>query len=254
MKLYTLDAIVRNTLIKRGYPLHYYIQFLVYGKDILRELSLHHVQVVNTKRIPLDAENEIQLPEDYADFVEVGVPVGQKVRPLVRDTNLNRLPNYDTQFNITEYTQSNQSNPPIIYNYLFPLYWNTVTYNQYGENIGRLYGWGAGNPSDTFNVIPERNVIKINEQLSVDNIVLTYISDGTSSDAATRITPYAFDSIEKGIIWQYKENTRIYSEGERARAKSLFTNAVQILRASDSITIEEIKRIAQEAYSQASRY
>ena len=53
-----------------------------------------------------------------------------------------------------------------------------------------------------------------------NNIVLTYISDGTSSDAATRIAPYAFDSIEKGIIWQYKENTRIYSEGERARAKS----------------------------------
>jgi len=255
MTFTNLDSICRNTLLKRGYPMHYYLQFLVYAAAGLRELSMDSIAVINTKLIPVDQNtNEADLPNDYMDFIEVGVPVGQKIKPLVRGNTLNSLPSYTSNFTQQEYFQRDSSGNNLYY-YPFPLYWNTVVWNSYGENIGRLFGWGAGNPSDTFAVIPERNVIKINEGMSATNIVLQYISDGTSADAATQITPYAFDTIYKYIIWQHKENNRTYSEGERMRAKMEFKDAHGVLRARvNGITLDEVKRIAQDKFTQASRY
>ena len=49
MKWYSLNAIVRNVLLRRGYPLHYYMQFLVNAKDCLREMSLDSLDVINTE-------------------------------------------------------------------------------------------------------------------------------------------------------------------------------------------------------------
>jgi hypothetical protein len=260
MVVYTLDSIIRNYLMRRGYSLHCYIQGLVYGAAGLRELTLDDIQIVNTKLLPIDVNtSEVMLPSDYVNWVEVGCQVGQKVRPLVPDDKINSLPTYTSSYTQTTYTQqlqNVQSNNILLYNYLLPLFWNTVTWNDYGENIGRLFGWGNSGASDTFKVIKERNVIKVNEDLMLQQgtIVLRYISDGQSADASSQIPSEAYDTLNKYIAWQYKENSRSYSEGEKERARQQYLDARDVLRGRmNDLTPEKVLRIFQKNYLAAAR-
>lgn len=256
---YTLDGVVRNYLLRKGYGLHFYMQGLVYGAAGLRELVLDDLKIVNTKLLPIDTDtSEAPLPADFVNWVEVGVNVGDKVRPLVPDAKLNSLPAYTSSYQQTTYIQQQQgdSDNILLYNYWMPVMWNTVTWNEYGENIGRLFGWGNHGANDTFKIIKERNVIMINEALCVQqgNIVLRYISDGQSVDAISQIPAEAYDTLYKFISWQFKENARHYSEGEKQRAKNEYLGARDVLRARmNDLTPELALRIFQRNYTAAAR-
>lgn len=250
MTITTLDAITRNFLMKRRYPFHFYIECLVYSTEALRELSMDDLKVVNTAKLPVDQNtNAVELPNDYMDYVDVGIEAGQSVKPLVESSKINPLIARNSDFDPTTYGQlaSQNSNNILYYGSLYPYYWNTVFWNSNGEFTGRLFGM-TGNQDDTFSVFPERNQIQLRESLCVSHIVLQYISDGMNSDAATQITPYAYQTISNYILWQMKENSRTYSDSEAQRAKGLYIEERLKLRARLSdLTVERLKRSLQNA-------
>lgn len=244
MTVTTLDKIIRNYLLRKGYTLHWYLQSLVYAKDCLRELSFDDLHLINTKLLTVNTDsNTVVLPEDYVDFCVVGVQVGQNVRPLVLNSKINRLRNYDSDFNSQDFQPAPNSTNPIYYNYLYSYYWNTTTFNEYGEFTGRLYGY-QGVYTDTFNIIPERNEIQLNQNLIVGEIVLEYISNGLDATSISKITPYAQATIEAYIDWQYKSNHRHYTNQDSQLSEFEYLKQRQLLRARlSTLTIEEIKRI-----------
>lgn len=257
MVFYTLDAITRNYLLRKTYPMHYYMQGLVYSASCLRELYIDDLKVIGVKVLTVDeTTNEAPLPDDYVNYVQIGCEYGQRVRPLVEQHSLNPVQSYTSTFEENMY-QTRQSDPNgniLYYGYLLPLLWNTITWNEYGENIGRLFGWGQGNQSDTFTIVKEQNVIKVNEDLNIDKIVLRYISDGQSADAATQIPSEAYDTISKYIDYQFKLNSRSYNEQERTAAERRYLAARGVLRARmNDLTIEKITRIFQKNYFAAAR-
>ena len=247
----SLDRIVRDALMRMGYPIHYYLPFMVAAKNCLAVLSQDDLRVINTKKLTVNKFNEAQIPDDYLDYSAVNIPVGQTLKKLVQDDKINSLANYDANFNQIVYGANgatDMAGPNTIYGYLYPFYLNTTTYNEYGESIGRFFGFGAGIQDDTFKIIPERNVIQMTENLSTNFIVLEYISSGMSSDAATKITSYATETIVSYILWQLKENSRSYGLGERQIAQQEFIFQRKILRARISgLTIEVLKRLSQKA-------
>lgn len=244
MTTITLDKIIRNYLLRRGYSLHYYLESLVYAKDCLRELSFDDLHIINTRLLTVNTtSNTVVLPEDYVDFCVVGVQVGQNVRPLVLNEKINRLRNYDDDFNAEPFGTPPTNSNPVYYNYLYSYYWNITTFNEYGEFTGRLYGY-PGVYTDTFNIIKERNEIQLNENLVVEEIVLEYISNGLDASSISKITPYAQATIEAYIMWQHKLNNRSYNNQDRQLAEMEYKKQRTILRARMSnLTIEEVKRI-----------
>ena len=99
----SLDYIVKNFLLKKGYPLHWYMQSLVYAADCLRDITFDDLRVINTKIIPVDQTiNAAELPSDYQDYVTVGVMVGQRIRPLTPTSTLNPLINLNENLNFAE--------------------------------------------------------------------------------------------------------------------------------------------------------
>lgn len=246
MTVISLDAVVRNFLIKRGWPFHWYIQCLVYSKDCLRILAEDNLDIFNTKKLPVDPNtNAVDLPGDYLDYIDVGLEAGQNIKPLVETDHINPLIARTSDFTPTTYGQLGlvNTNSVIYYGALYPYYWNTVFWNSYGEFTGRLFGFGAGAEDDVFSVFKDRNQIQLSEKLGVSNIVLKYISDGMNADAASQITPYAYETIETFILWQYKEHSRTYSDSEAERARQLYIGERKILiaRISD-LTSERLKR------------
>lgn len=250
MTVTSLDQIVRNFIMKRSYTIHWWVEFMVYAKECLRELALDDLKIINTKLLTVGDQNQADLPSDYVDYVEVGVQVGQNVKPLVETDKINPLVNRDSSFNPINYNENteNITDPQPFYGALSPFSWNQVSWNEYGEFTGRMFGMGAGVQDDVFSVFPERNQIQLTENLSVDHILLRYISSGMSVDAASQITPYAYQTISTYIMWQMKENTRTYSEGEKERAKQEHISQRQILRARVSDLNEEVlTRLLQKA-------
>lgn len=250
----SLDYIVKNYLLKRGYPLHWYMQSMVYAADCLRELTFDDLRVINTKILPVDQTiNAAELPEDYQDYVTVGVMIGQRIKPLVPTSTLNPLTSLDVNQNYAEQDWQDTTTPPgsnenqLYYGALPYAQWFTVHYNDYGENIGRFFGLGAGYQEDTFQVFKERNQIQLDQKFSVENIVLQYVSDGQSADAASQIDPYAIRTIQAYIDYQMKAHNRTYGIGERQLAENNYIKERKILRARKSDwSIEKIKRIVQK--------
>lgn len=247
MTVVSLDKIVRNILMRRSYPLHYYITFLVYAKDGLATLAKdENIIAGRYKVLTLNDNHAIEIPNDYLDYTKVSMMNGQYLQPLVEDNSLNLVPNFDSTFEIQPYNEGVATDAGSVQHtgYLSP-YWWTMNWNAYGENTGRQFG-GVSAMSDTFRVNKARNEIKINEDLDITQVCLEYVSNGMDADSATQIDWYAKDCLEAYCMWQFKENNRTYSTSEAEIAKQEYIAQRLILRAELSdLTIDKLKRIVQ---------
>jgi hypothetical protein len=236
MVITSLDTICKNVLLQQQLPMHYYIECLTHAANCLAELTKDDLKIIKTERLTLNDLANHCLPEGYLDFTKVGIEIGQMVRPLVPENSINRLPNYDDSGTAIAYTDT-------ITSYVPALIWSTTIYNDYGEYIGREYGSGAGFQTDTFKIIPERNIIQCKETLKNCDIIMEYISDGSCVDDATGVDPYAKESIDAYIKWKRsKSRDNIYSpEGQE------YARQRKILRARKAMGYEELKRIYQDA-------
>jgi hypothetical protein len=250
MTVISLDQITKNILFKRGYSLHWYIDFLVAAKDAMREIAFDDpIFAIRYKVLPVNQDgNTAELPNDYQDYCRVSAWVDGYIRPLVEDNSLQLVTNYDSNWDIQPYSNgiaTDSNNQLTFYNgYLTP-YWWMVNWNVYGENLGRQFG-GVGLYADTFRLDKTKNQIKINENISIDNIVLEYISNGMDADSATHIDSYAQNAIEAYAMWQFYLHNRTYSQNEAELMYQKYVTERQILRARLSdLTIINLKRIVQ---------
>jgi hypothetical protein len=252
MVVTSLHKITNNILLKRGYSTHWYLQFLVYSKDCLRELSLDgEIDTLRSVLLPLNDNNAIEIPNDYVDYARVSARQGQYLHPLVEDNSLNIIPNYDSDFVLQPFAEdtidTTASAAAIYYSGYMSPYWWLTNFNNFGENTGRFFG-GVGGMSDTFRVNKQRNEIKINENLAITHAVLEYVGDGTSADSATQIDVNAFATIEAYALWQFKEHNRTYSPSEAEMQRQIYINERQILRARKSdLDLIKLKRIIQHS-------
>lgn len=234
--------------MQAGYSLHWYLQALKSASDCLRELTFDTLQNVNTVNLPISASGAADLPCDYVDFVKVGVPYSQYVRPLVQKDSINRKQNLDSSGNPIPY--SNAIDITYGDTVSVPPFFESDYFNDNYEPLGRWFGFNAGWIQDGFKILRERGQIQVDQQLCATSIYLEYISDGQSSDNATKVHPYAQKTIETYILWQFKQHSRAYGSQERRLAQDEFSSQRRILRARlNGLTAQDIKRIVRKSYS-----
>lgn len=243
MRVTTLDTIVKGLLIKKQYPIHFYIQFLYLSTRAFEELHFDTLNNIQTKKLTANEFGEIDLPCDCMDIVKVGLPSGQYVRNLYQRDGINSLANYDSNDNQIPYGQDS-FDLHILDNMLFK---NYLIYPFDNRGL-RFYGMGANDDTQSFKYAPERNKILLNQSVGEKTIILQYMTDGTDADNATMVDPRAKATIESYVLWQYKEGSRAYNEGERERAKQQFQSEHARLRArKNSMTKEDIIAIVRGA-------
>lgn len=249
MKYTSLDTIVRGVLLQTKRPIHYYIDYLVYGQRCLEELGFDILGNVRSALLDINSYNAVTIPCDCMDWVKVSFLSGEYVRPMVQRPGLNRLNNFDKS------TGDKVPWPDWFDKSFIEMFGNGVTtwsnttlYNDHWEMIGRQYG-SAGRVQNGFKVLAgagQRNEIQFEDCIKADKIVLDYISDGSECDNATMINPYAKQTIEDYIKWQYKENARSYSGGEKQEARLLFEKSARRLRSRmNPMTIDDFRSIVQ---------
>lgn len=234
MKYITLDSIVRSYLLKKRYPIHFYVEGLVQAAECLSELQWDCLAVIRTVKLTIGDYGAATLPCDYKDWCKIGMPNGAYTKPMVQSSGITRLNNFDSITGDKVLWPDAEVNA----GYGFS---NFVWFNDKLETTGRFYG-GFTSKTDVFKVLPERNEIQVDNHFCGNDIILEYISDGSEADSATQIDPYAKMAIEAFIEWQHVETHRSYGQGDKIWARKKYDYEVGILRGRlNPLTISDIK-------------
>ena len=247
MTTVTLDSIVRSALATRQYPFHYYLQFLHYGTQCLRELNMDVLQNTKTVKLPITPIGSAALPEDFVDIVRVGVPVGAYLQPYMEDKSINTMYNLDDSGDKIPYDDVAAYYPQLPFTR--ESIWFSTSINDKGEFRGRVYN---NKPAykNSFVLARDRGEIQLDPSLTPDYITLEYITDGLTCDCCTGVHPYAIMTIEKFMIWQMKEHSRAYGSQERQLAKMDYVAEYDRLQGRmNPIDIDDIRRSLRRGYS-----
>lgn len=247
MRLYTLDKLVRGVLASRNYPMHWYLQFLHYGIQAMRELNFDVMQNIKSVRLPVSSYKAVTLPCDFVDYVRIGNELGEYIMKWGEKKSFNRLNDFDANGNKIPYPDADAANG------MLPNTWESYYYSLYvndkGEHLGRIFNNKPSFPN-SFMVIRERNEIQLDTSYAGKEIVVDYISDGLTTDASNAIHPYAAAAIEAYIIMKMKEHSRAYNISERQLAQQEWYNQLRILRARmNNIDTNDIQRSLSRSYS-----
>lgn len=247
MNYTSLDSITRSLLLQKGLPLHWYVQFLKYNADAIRELCFDSMRAINTVVLQISqVDFAADLPCDYVDWIKVGVPQGQFIQPLVQRLSVNRLTNYTMQGKPTTYGNDQTVNMDFPF---WPGYWMFQNIDDLGENLGRLYGYNTGLSNNFFKVIPERGQIQFAETLQQNCAVLEYISSGQTVSNSTKIDPQCQAVVESYADWKYKLHSRRFNAGEVEQAFAHYKIDLRRFRARKSdVTPWDIRQAIYKNY------
>ena len=247
MKTYTLDKLVRSALATRGYPMHWYIQFMHYAVQGLRELNFDTLQIVKSVRLPINSYKAVSLPCDFVDYIRVGEEVGQYVFSWAEKDSMTRLNKFDQNGNKVPYGDIEATNGLLPNNW--EGFWYTNYINDKGEHLGRIFNNKPAFRS-SFALLRERGEIQLDVDVTATEIVLDYITDGTSIDSSNAVHPYAAQAIESYIFWKMKEHSRAFNLSERQLAREEYYNQHRILRARmNNMDVQDVQRSLSRSYS-----
>lgn len=244
MVVANIDSICRRFLLEKGLPIHWYAEALFHASTCLREMTFDTLQIVNTVRLPINDYYAVDLPDDYVDDVMVGVPAGQYVQPIPKSDSLTPLRRTDSEGNYANYNTLDEQGQLFDSSAIAAVgwYWNI---NDLGESVGRYFGMSGGANPNTYKIVKERRQIQLPESFIGKSIILVYISDGQSVDAATQIEAQAFYAIQSWIAWKQSPN----AQNQFSPEGRYYTNEKRKLRARmNELTLGDIKNIIRQNF------
>lgn len=241
----SLDKIVRRNLLEKGYPIHFYAEFLFHAASCLRELTIDTLKIINTILLPVNSYSAIDLPTDFMDDLSVSIPVGGLLHPVPKRDSISplRFIGPTGTFTTPPHPTHNGGELFLGFNTNWLFFWNI---NDYGEPTGRYFGATAEGKMNGYKVVKERRQIQLTQTFTSCDAVLMYVSDGQSADAATKIDVLAFSTIQAYINWKRSANA---DNKDSAEARTYYNERRHLVARLDDITITDIRDIILAAYT-----
>jgi hypothetical protein len=243
----TLDQIIRRTLLEKGYPIHWYAEYMFHASAAIRELSKDTLKIIRSARLPVNSYYAVDLPDDFVDDLAVTLPVGNLLQNVPKKDSITPLRLHDTASGafVPYSDSSDDSEGETVFGFVpsSQWFWNV---NDFGEPTGRYFGAGGGANANGYKVFKERRQIQLTESFTSDEIVLLYISSGQSADNATQVEWLAFSAIQAFINWKRSRNADIDQSPEGVS----WYNQRRLLRANlNDMTTTDIKQILRKNYT-----
>lgn len=235
----SLDNIVRSALADMGLPVHYYMQFLHYGVDFLQnELFLDTAGTVKTTKITISDTLVNDLPDDYLDYVRVGMNRGKYIVPM---------PKRPTLMDVSEELDSTNLDIVIPFD---GYYWANYI-NSYAEHYGKFYGADTDG-GDHFNIVGNKIIwgYAFNPN---DTVYLQYLSN-TSISTTTLVHPYYEAALIGFMSWKYSEWNKQDNLSSKERAKRQYYAEYRKARARKfQLTPEQIVTLLRRSTKQTTK-
>lgn len=206
-----LSELVTDALDDYGYGMHHRYRFTRWGIKYAEELGYDHLKDVVTVKLNLQPWKAVKLPDDYVDWVMVGIQSGDQIMAFTNDPDIalehdidengvqvaNSAPDYSEVGNYV-------SEGPNTYALPF------LNLSNFGEDKGKLFGlMSKDNGLGYFTINRNKDVDEIQfrgDNIKADSkIYLMYISSVWNPKEETMIHPVAAEFIIAGI---HKEHSR----------------------------------------------
>lgn len=230
-----LDSIVRQVLLEKNLPMHFYIRLLSWGLECLKELSLDVVGKVKTAELAVDALGRVKLPCDYVDWVRVGTLEGQHVLKMGETTTfarqLRQVNGVYVAYEDAQYTSEYFWASPYVQDW----------FDMNGDFRGRGFG-GNGTDTDTFMVLDGEMQVN-NNYKEGQVIVLDYIGYDTAN-ASSYVPKYAESTVKAYMEYKYMCSIPKSNPYDKNMARKDYENEQRKLFARvNPLDIEAIRRV-----------
>ena len=243
MVVITLDEVVRKTLAKSRLPMHYYVKYLLFASDALKDMQYNMLPNFKTVELTLDSNFEATLPSDCVEVLGAYRPIGDKMIELGRNQSISTLDNSGTGFGAG--VSNVYSNDMSLAGYAA----RPLTYfDIYGEAVGKLFG-NVNISSNQYRILPDLNKIRFDNNTDLTKVNLRYITLPVKVSNKSVIHPFVESAIEKFIMWQrayyWKENDVMMKRAE-------FFNQRRITKAMfNPVSITDVKHVFRAYISQS---
>jgi hypothetical protein len=197
----TIGAIVDHVLFKKTLHESWWQWFLEQGLWHLRELKLDTWQDVKTELLAVTDRKTVILPDDFIDWVIVGIPVGQYAVSL----------GLNTQLKLTDRTTSDATVAGLLSQNLpngldFAAYGGYHLSNFRGASVPCV-GSGLNINKGSFRVLENKTYkeLLLDYDFNQTHVYLEYITDGFEPCGETILHPYFCDYVKKGMEFSWEE-------------------------------------------------
>lgn len=208
-----LSAIVDNFMIENDLPSGWYAKSLAWASRALREIKLDSWGDVKTKLLTVTDRKTCILPEDFVDWVKIGIQRGQYVITLGFNDALTSIPRTTDSASIMGLLSQHMPN-----GLDFSAYDGCNFYNYDG---GSVFGIGGGMPSKGYfkvNVTDTCKELLLDYDYGFTTILLEYITDGFDECSDPYVSPYLYDYIMCYMDYKYEcKNNPKATEASRYR-------------------------------------
>lgn len=232
----------------------------------IREMGFDMLKVVRSLKLPVSANNTVELPDDYVDWAKVGV-VGADglVYVLGENKNVNMSQAYATDDDGDNYDadgddllervdskSATRGGTPAVDEGITSGMNSYIFRNFIHENNeGRLYGIGGGQYFGEFRVNLDQNRLELQSNSSIREVVIEYVADEARA-TNPRVHVYAEEALRSFIYYKLIERKAAVPANEKARARQEYYNERRKANSRmKSFTKEELLKTIRKNFKQA---
>lgn len=222
-----LSAIVDAFLQENDLPGGWYAKSLSWAYRALREIKLDTWGDVKTKLLPVTDMKTVILPDNFVDWVKVGVKRGQYIITLGLNDALSTITRTSDSDSVRGLLSQHMPN-----GIDFSSYGGYCFYNYDG---GTCYGIGGGLPSKGYFKVHDNGTCKVlylDYDYAYTEVLLEYITDGFDECSDPYVSPYLYEYIVAWMNDKYEiKNNPKATEASRDRCGLALHYATRKVRA-----------------------
>lgn len=215
--LVSIQDVVREFISEKGdFTDVNYLRYLKMAIRGFTNLNLHTVRSFRSVILTLNDLNQAVIPDDYVNWVNIGVLYNGKLYHLNTNPDL---------FLLQEGDSVGVESQEIPYKGLV-----------YGSSyVNVIYGATTSLSSPSYKVFRDEGKIQFSSNVASKDIAMEYITTGINPNGMTYIPKVAADALIEYLHWRDRKNDKKFSRGEVMDAKQDYIEAETILMDMESL-------------------
>jgi hypothetical protein len=241
MQTKTINIVVRESLLNKGYPIHYYMPFLHHAKTCLEQLSFDHNFGGNVKEVEYDitSYDRVTLTSACIDVIGVFGLYGGEMRTFLRNSKLTKVYN---EVSAVKYPWTETSNTLPEYS---DLNTSSVLANTSSSELPTVF-FPSGGGTYEYNVDLENSEVILKPGHGLESVYVRFLATGVSTSAVNVVHPYAVPTIQSYIEWMMAKSDGS-PQSKVALLEDAYYNQKRVLRSRmNPLSIEEMYKILVE--------
>lgn len=234
-RLVSIDSVVHNVLNDLGdYDKVYFLRYKQWAIRGMKKLGLHVLNIRETDYFTVDSNNLVNLPDDFIDYIRVGVVLDGRIWTLTQNENI-------------PLTREWEGGQPVQY-----------TDIQDTEPLPEIGTWLAAPPKvynlAFFRYDKEYNRMVFSGDMAGESVLIEYISTGVSKNGVTYVPVQAEEAVIAWVHYQRVLNDPKSTIGERQLREYIWKGTVADLSDFEfSLSYDDILDILSAGYTQGAK-